>query len=164
MIGPGVGSETSFARSAFPGPVNMLSLHAPECEINQAIVGDVHDMALPSGLYGFLFACNVLEHVIAPYAALMECRRVLREDGTAYFIVPSFEGYEGGAGPFHLHCGYGPQWEELMRKAGFEPRLAASTTGDVNLDHYDHVVCRAVPLKEPHASVMRELRRNASRS
>ncbi len=106
-------------------PLWLLSAHPPEIASVRARgfradLGDVHDMPYESGSVGLIFTSNVLEHVFAPYIALMEMRRVIRSDGLAYHGIPEFEGPECGVGEFHLHCLTEPVWRELLNKAGWQ--------------------------------------------
>jgi SAM-dependent methyltransferase len=122
LIGPGGVNEVEALKRAGLGRFKVLTAHAPEAgalSAYEAVVGDMHDMPLPSGSIDLLYASNVMEHALAPYVALMECRRVLKAGGKAYFILPSFAGVEGGKGPFHLHCLTREVWEELLRKTGY---------------------------------------------
>jgi SAM-dependent methyltransferase len=126
VIGPGGVNEILALQRAGLERVHVLTAHDGEVDRLRALGvesithGDMHDMPIPTARFTFLYCSNVMEHSLAPYIALMEMRRVLVDGGMAYFIMPSFEGGEGGVGPYHLHCLTPDVWQELLRKTGFE--------------------------------------------
>lgn len=158
VIGPGGGSERDWARSALPGPLTFMSAHAPDVREGE-VLGDMHDIPLPSGGFGLVFANNVLEHALAPYVVLHEVRRVLRPGGHAHFVMPGFEGEEAGVGPFHLHCMAPHEWRELMNKTGLELVHALDQSGGVRARYYHHFLVRAVAVPGVHAGVHEALLR-----
>lgn len=190
IIGPGGVNEVEAIRRSGNGELHVLTAHEEEashlsgCTVH---VADIHDMPFRSGMFHLLYSSNVLEHVFAPYIALMECRRVLCLKGRAYFIVPSFFGPEGGRGPYHLHCLDGLVWEELLCKTGFaviesqiyshdDPdgqeaqRLGVSVLDLLNrsdksktfvertgCEYYACFLCEAVTPLYPHDGILRDL-------
>jgi SAM-dependent methyltransferase len=175
VIGPGGGTEVGFALEHFPSPIVFVTAHLPEFEVLQhrvslsspptltagVCVDDMHELKFaPTGYFGFVFANNVLEHCIAPYAALMQIRRVLQPGGVARIVVPSFEGPEGGNGPFHLHCQRSDEWVTLMAKCGFRQNGIVIQRGvDAETDHYQHYCLDPVELQPPHDAVLRAITR-----
>lgn len=133
IIGPWGHTEVIAWQQAGAGEVHVLTAYPAEAvdlfKIAPAYVGDIHEMPFESASFDVIWASNVLEHVFAPYIALMECRRVLRPFGLTLFTVPSFEGGEGGIGPFHLHCLDAPVWKELLRKTGHRVTQELRTPG-----------------------------------
>jgi SAM-dependent methyltransferase len=164
IVGAGGPFEVSSLYPSFPGELFALTSHAPEQQAlrsllgERALLGDMHEMPFPSGKFGFVYASCTLEHAISPYVALLECRRVLRPKELAYFTFPSFEGSEGGRGPYHLHCLDLLVWKELLRKTGHEVFWEKRQPGsDDKLSHYDHVLCRATTPPPPHDEVLRKI-------
>jgi SAM-dependent methyltransferase len=168
IIGPGGAAEVQQLLPVLrhPDPPSVLTAHQPEADAIQrevrdravVEVGDIHDMPYQTGAFGLVFASNVLEHCLAPYIALMECRRVLQEGGLGLFILPSFEGREGGVGPFHLHCLDRDVWGELLHKTGFGVADAEVQRGeDDSTAAYYHFHCVAVTPPPPHDRVLQEI-------
>lgn len=165
LIGPGGVDEVMAFRQKLEGEIHVLTAHVPEAAVIHERMagiyvhqGDMHDMPLETGAFGFLHAANVLEHALAPYIALVECRRVLREGGCANFVLPSFEGKEGGRGPFHLHCLTRDVWIELLHKTGLEVADTWHQTGVVDpTGHYVHYRCIAVTPPHPHDKILNEI-------
>lgn len=166
VIGPGGVDEVRALRGRLGGVLHVLTAHHPEVEaIREAAIqaviaepGDIHDTHYHTGAFGFLHAANVLEHAFAPYIALTECRRILRPGGIASFVLPSFEGREGGRGPFHLHCLTKEVWMELLHKTGFEVADAIRQDGlEDPTGHYMHYRCVATTPPHPHDQILREL-------
>ncbi len=157
FVGPGHPLEITYLSKALEGAssIHALSAHLPEVEaINAsktafATLGDMHDMPYETGWFDLVFAANVLEHAFAPYIALLECRRVLKHGGIAYFVMPTFEGKEGGRGEFHLHCLDNNVWCELLRKTGFVITDRIFYKGDTE-GGYHHFVCAASSPPHPH--------------
>ena len=121
--------------------------------------GDMHDMPFQSGVFDVVFSSNVLEHAFAPYCALMDARRVLKPGGIGYFVLPSFEGDEGGVGPFHLHCLSQPVWMQLLHKTGFvvADALVQPSLTPASMKDYTHYRCVAVTPPHPHDRILSEL-------
>lgn len=168
VIGPGGPQEMIALRDAlskYPQPVHALTAHMPEyrslladCPWIMPQQGDIHYMPYGSGTFQFLHASNVLEHSLAPYVALIECRRVLIPGGVASFVLPSFEGREGGKGPFHLHCLTKDVWLELLRKTGFTVSDTHVQPGGDDPDaHYVHYRCVATEPPHPHGIILNEI-------
>ena len=167
IIGPGGAFEVNALAPHLPQPLWVLTSHGPEVEQLRAACtspvsvegGDMHAMPFQNGAFDIVFSSNVLEHALAPYCALMECRRVLRSGGIGYFIMPSFEGDEGGVGPFHLHCLSQPVWMELLRKTGFSIADALVQPGEqpASTKSYTHYRCVATAPPPPHDRVLSEL-------
>jgi SAM-dependent methyltransferase len=56
-----------------------------DCDIHL----DITNMSeIPGGRFDVIIACDVIEHIGDDIAAFRECRRVLRDGGTAIFTVP----------------------------------------------------------------------------
>jgi len=124
VIGPGGLNEVEALQRA-GADVVAVTAHPPEAlylrdHAVRCMTADVHDLPFQSGWFDFVYAANVMEHAFAPYIALMESRRVVRLGGRVFFLFPSFEGREGGTGPFHLHCLDVTVWGELLRKTGHQ--------------------------------------------
>jgi SAM-dependent methyltransferase len=164
IVGPGGPGEIESLK--LPGWTTALTAHEPEAEaIRSALpdvnvaVGDMHEMPFRNDSYDRLFASNVLEHALAPYVALLECRRVMPYGGRAYFVMPDFAGVEGGRGPFHLHCLTREVWEELMRKTGFVVSRVDKVIGaeDPSYAYYEYR-CQACDPPDPHHRMLAALR------
>lgn len=164
VIGPGSSNEVFAIKETFnPKITVVLTAHQPELSpyVQEDIiteVGDIHDMPFGTGGVDFIFNSNVMEHCFAPYIALMECRRVLKYRGYAYFIIPSFGGTEGGKGPFHLHCLTEQVWRELLVKTGFIVADFHEERGGVNPEaSYYHFICQASQVPEPHRYILQNI-------
>lgn len=163
IIGPGGTGEIRWLRTLAPyAELHVLTAHEPELQELRdvhAFLGDVHDMPYADSTFDYILALNVLEHCFSPYIALMECRRVLTETGTACFLLPSFHGLEGGVGPFHLHCLTEEVWGQLLVKVGLDAAATRVLHGDVMPeDFYLQFLCRAVPPPPPHDQILRDIR------
>lgn len=163
IIGPGGVPEVR-ALSFMPRPLHVLTAHRPEAEVVRAAcpwthvdVGDIHDMPYNAGVVDVVYASNVLEHCFAPYIALLECRRVLREGGLASLVVPTFDGPEGGRGPFHLHCLDERVWAELLRKTGLAVANTQIEAGAEPGAGYIHYRCVAVTPPHPHDKLLAQI-------
>lgn len=171
VIGPGGPEEIGVLRPRVPNPVTALTvfpgevgrIHGVYPDV-ETLVGDMHDMPFSAGRFETVFSSNVLEHSFAPYVALTECRRVLKSGGQATFVLPSFVGVEGGAGPYHLHCLTREVWCELLRKTGFVVERApiVRTVWDEITEleaqpHYVQYYCRAVEPPWPHDELLRRV-------
>ncbi len=166
IVGPGNETEVRALRAVLPGKLGVLTAHYdevvhlqtfgfPETLISE---GDIHDMPYATGRFAFLYASNVLEHCFAPYIALLECHRVLQENGLAYFVLPPFDGAEGGHGPFHLHCLTHEVWLELLHKTGYVVvDLLREPGGTDPTLEYLHYRCAVVPPPYPHHVLLRDL-------
>ena len=162
IVGPGGPHEITALVDVLPPPLSVLTAHAPEREIiERAIVhvGDMHATPFPAKSFECVFSSNVLEHALSPYVALLECRRILRDGGIAYFIMPSFDGHQGGVGDFHLFCLDERVWRELLRKTGFELLDTERQDGlpPQEDSYYIHYRCRAVAPPAPHDRVLAEV-------
>ncbi len=166
LIGPGGPYEVLALGPHLPAELTILTSHEPEGEAFRSgnlnvhrEMGDMHDMPMQSGHYDIVFSSNVLEHALAPYCALMEARRVATVGGIGYFVLPSFEGDEGGVGPFHLHCLDRRVWTELLRKTGWALAEAFEQPGvqPHATKSYTHYRCVAAAPPDPHHRVLSEL-------
>lgn len=167
VIGPGGAAEVRALAPSLPQPVMVMTSHTPEVDALRAAMpaeagrielGDIHDMSYQSGAFDVVFAANVLEHTLAPYIALLECRRVMREGGIAYFVIPSFAGSGGGKGPYHLHCLDPNVWKELLWKCGLTVSGVAEQRGSVDPETvYTHYRCVACTPPHPHDRVLADL-------
>lgn len=163
IIGPGDVDECVAVKNKMSGRLYALTAHKPEATliaasgVAEGIVGDIHNMPFGARSFDFLYAANVLEHTFAPYIALMECRRVLKNEGKAVFVMPEFDGPDGGVGTFHLHCLDYRVWKELLRKTGHHIEQELIVKGDEAPFNYYHFHCRAGDLPYPHSEVLEKL-------
>jgi len=166
LIGPGGPDEVRWFRGVVQGPIHVITAHGPELAAIDAAqipdvlpeLGDIHDMPYLSGIFDFVHAANVLEHTLAPYIAMMECRRVLRLGGVANFVLPPFDGADGGKSPFHLHCLTREVWVELMHKVGLEVTDVEVRCGTIDPSvKYSHYRALAVAPPAPHDKILHEL-------
>lgn len=168
IIGPGGAHELNALEPFLPVRTWVLTAHEPEAHSIaskspiRTYRGDLHEMPYLFESFDFVHCSNVLEHVLAPYIALMEIRRVLKPGGVASFVMPSFDGDEGGVGPFHLHCLDEKVWRELLRKTGYsisdvvvQPGVSPASTKE-----YYHFRCVAGTPPSPHDKVLHELTSN----
>jgi len=164
IVGPGGPHEIQALDLS--GPTTALTNHEPEEKALcialpdvDVVLGDMHEMPFHNDSFDRLYASNVLEHALAPYVALLECRRVMPYGGLAYFVMPDFAGAEGGRGPFHLHCLTREVWEELMRKAGFVVSRVDTVKGaeDPSYTYYEYR-CQACDPPDPHNRMLAALR------
>lgn len=158
VIGGGHPREIEHLVAAGLAPLVLLTIHAREAAACRARgldshCGDIHDMPFASRSMAGVFHSNVMEHVFAPYLALLECRRVTEIGGFGYFAIPEFDGPEHGVGPFHLHCLTTPVWQTLLTKTGWVvERLVRAVKGDGHA--YTHYICRAGALPFPHSEAL----------
>ena len=165
IIGPGGPGEVRALSPHMPGQVFALTAHPPEVEAIRAECGDVltelgdlHELPYQSEHMGLVYASNVLEHAIAPLAAVMEIRRALRPGGVAYLVMPGFDGEHAGRDPLHLHCLDRRVWNELLRKVGLYTASLLDVPGRVDPScTYVHYRCVAGEIQEPYHTLMREL-------
>jgi len=59
------------------------------------IVGDIHNLGIPSDSVDAVICRSVLEHVEDPRKAVSELRRILRKGGKIYVSVPFIHPYHG---------------------------------------------------------------------
>lgn len=158
VIGPGTTHELQMLRpvvahlSAVAAGVAEVEALTPWADV--VAQGDIHDLPLQTSYFDFLYTSNVLEHAFAPYIALMECRRVMREGGSAYFVMPSFAGQFGGQGEYHLHCLDRAVWCELLRKTGFHVESETVTPYADGVSFYYHFRTVVVKPLGSHADLL----------
>lgn len=83
-----------------------------------------------------VFAANFFEHIPDPRIALAECRRILKDEGTPYIIVPFMIGVHQAPRDFGRLTIYG--WKNLPEKERFEYRIDS-----VGSPHDVHALIRA---------------------
>lgn len=166
IVGPGTANEVNALRN-WLRPKDFRVVTALESERDWLIssgvtfeqnilLGDLQDLQVTTGWFDFVFNANVLEHMIAPFAALLELRRVLRPGGRVYSIIPTFETPSGGYGPFHLSCLSDELWQELHRKAGLRitDRAVKAEVPFAEREHYYHYYAEAVEPPEPYNELL----------
>lgn len=168
IVGPGGANEVLAMKSILPeGEVTTLSAHEPEVAAIMAAApwahvyaGDMHCMPFADASFDYLFCSNVMEHAASPIVALLECRRVLRDGAKAHFILPSFDGSEGGVGPFHWFCMDERHWVELLRKVGLHIQdvQIERGTADANTGYYMHFRVEAGSLPQPYDRLMQRVK------
>lgn len=161
IVGPGRSREVSLLKSV-AARISALTPHEPEIEELtvagiEGHLGDIHAMPFETGVFDSLYCSNVMEHCLAPYCALMQCRRVVRDGADVYFIMPDFAGDHGGSGTFHLHCLDQRVWQELLHKTGFRLVDYQTTPYVDNVTLYHHFLCEAVEPPAVHAKVLDEI-------
>lgn len=165
FIGPGGPDELRAMAGRLPHPFTALTVHEAEAQKIRdalpdvtAVCGDMHDMPFPSWSFAAIHALQVLEHAFAPYIALMQFRRVLGSNGAAYISLPSFDGVEGGRGPYHLHCLDNRVWRELLHKTGLDVVEEKIEHGDADPEcAYTSFVCKPVHPPRPHDIILQRL-------
>ncbi len=161
VVGGGHPRELEHLVASGLAPLVLLTAHQREADACRdrgldSHHGDIHDMPFPSGSMAGVFQSNVMEHVFAPYIALMECRRVTRLGGFGYFAIPEFEGPEHGPGEFHLHCLTDPVWRQLLAKTGWQvERVPRAIKGDGHC--YSHYICTARAVPFPHSGALERI-------
>jgi SAM-dependent methyltransferase len=58
------------------------------------IVGDIHNMPIPSESFDCVFGTGTLEHVADPWQSVREIHRVLKSGGIVHIDVPFMQGYD----------------------------------------------------------------------
>ncbi|NYH55217.1 ubiquinone/menaquinone biosynthesis C-methylase UbiE [Nocardiopsis arvandica] len=104
-VGCGPGSITAdLARRVAPGTVTAVDSSAEAVDLARAaareagtdnvefLVGDVHDLDLPSDAFDVVHAHQVLQHVADPVRALSEMRRVVRPGGVVAACDSDYSG------------------------------------------------------------------------
>ncbi|MQG20437.1 MAG: class I SAM-dependent methyltransferase [SAR202 cluster bacterium] len=100
-----VGCETGYVLSRLEIPednkygldVVAASLKVAKASINEGnfSLGDAANIPYKSDSFDYVICTEVLEHLENPAAAIEECFRVLKPDGTAFFTVPNGAGVAG---------------------------------------------------------------------
>lgn len=80
--------------------------------------GDMHDIPFDNGTFDAIYCSHTLEHSIAPYVALCEFNRVLKNKGLVFIQVPE-EGNYWTSCHFHYFCPTVRQLAGLLHKTGF---------------------------------------------
>ena len=85
------------------------------------IAADAASIPVESGSQDYVIARHLVEHLLDPFAALAEWRRVLRHGGVLVVALPNHDVYDTMAIDYtHLHA-YNPiTTEKLLRACGFE--------------------------------------------
>lgn len=172
VIGPGGSGELRLLETVCPNAqITGLTLFSLEAEKLKEkgytiFVGDMHNMPLPSQSQHLIFSNNVFEHALSPYIVLMECRRVLTENGILVFTVPSFEGVEGGVGPYHISCLEDKAWQELLKKTGYDIIAMKKAIGDIdkNTEYYTYICILSTEMHTDHYTVFTDLIKNRGES
>ena len=120
--------------------------------------GDMHQLPFDDSSFDCVYASNVLEHSVAPFVALTEWRRVLKNQGWLVMVMPSKE-WLGEY--YHYSVLTHSQCKELFNKTGYDllaaPELKPKISyngGDIFYDlgrcwgHYDGYVCQKAPLSK----------------
>jgi SAM-dependent methyltransferase len=71
------------------GTVTLDAFAGPDVDV----VGDIHDMPIPTDSFDCVFCTGTLEHVRDPAQAVREIHRVLKPGGIAHIDVPFIQGY-----------------------------------------------------------------------
>lgn len=167
VLGPGTENEINALHAAVaPRIIAALTLSADEIDglrrscASDVFIGDMHDMPLGNASFDLVFSSNVMEHAIAPHMALLECRRVLREGGTFYAVVPTPDTAGGNVTPWHTYCFDVGHWMALLSKAGLRCetiRRENETLEGGAVESYFHIKAVAVPPPPPHDEVLRRI-------
>jgi len=81
------------------------------------ILADMHDIPFNDDFFDGIMMWDVLEHSLAPYIALSEARRVLKEDGKLLLYMPGEDWIECS---YHYSVMNPRQAMFLLRRLGFE--------------------------------------------
>ena len=85
------------------------------------MIADARSLPVPSGSHDAVLARHLLEHVIDPYEALEEWKRVLRPGGTLLLAVPNEERYRSMLiDSTHVHAYTPSSLRRVLEFAGFE--------------------------------------------
>lgn len=92
--GYGLSVERLKKRSSLYVALDLTLNHAKSCAEKGArsVVGDMHDLPIKDGFFDTVVADNTLEHAYDPQKLLLEIRRVLREGGKLFAVLPP-DGY-----------------------------------------------------------------------
>lgn len=125
IIGAGRGQEVVFARDRGFN-ADGITLGAMNVAIARQSFGlslaftDAHCTTLPPASYDVIIALQVLEHSPAPLILLLECARLLRAGGRAFFETPPPALHTGGRSLHHVLCPTPRQARGLLEKSGFD--------------------------------------------
>ncbi len=81
------------------------------------ILADMHDIPFSDNFFDGIIMWDVLEHSIAPYIALSEAKRVLKDDGKILIYMPSKDWIECR---YHYSVMNPRQMMFLLKRLGFE--------------------------------------------
>lgn len=68
-----------------------LKIEKKESRLNSALIGDIckYEFELPSSAYDIVLLQEVLEHTYAPFAALVNVNKILKDNGYLYLTIPN---------------------------------------------------------------------------
>lgn len=113
--------------------VSVVDLNLPDKTVYKDnitfIKSDAHDLKFDSEQFDCVYVSHCFEHLIAPYLALCEFNRVLKENGQLILIVPHATSSWINDGN-HLSVFNPEQQNALCEKAGFQRYYLNEEAGD----------------------------------
>ena len=167
VLGCGVAHDVAWARrygwdatGITLAPMNVAVAHElhPELPKGAVLMLDMHSTGLPPGILDAVIGMHTLEHSWAPLMLLMECARLLRPGGWAFFRTPQARDFTGGQELHHVLCPTGRQVHGLMEKAGFK-EVEHSIASESDLESDTLVIGRRWREGEEVSRVVREFTR-----
>ncbi len=120
-LGCGDGYELEVMRTMGIEPVG-VTFDATEAAADPAIIqADIHDLPLQDGWFRFVYSKEMMEHLVSPFAALLEMNRVMAIGGEFLHLISC--GMEKQRETYHLSCFPDWLWYDLFKKAGFQVDL-----------------------------------------
>lgn len=111
---------------------------ASDCDF-KIFLGPLETLKLSDSTYNAIIMNHVIEHAIDPIKLLMECRRILKDEGVLVMVTPNVESYghrrfrqnwQHLDPPRHQHIFSTKTLTALAKKAGFENVNIWTTTAN----------------------------------
>lgn len=121
-VGCGIGSSLNELKNRGKKVMGVTCNYAEKSIAKQeydldVILADMHDLPFGDDFFDGILMWDVLEHSVAPYIALSEIRRVLKDNGKLLLYMPGEDWVECS---YHYSVMYPKQMLFLLRRVGFE--------------------------------------------
>ncbi|HVV38436.1 MAG TPA: class I SAM-dependent methyltransferase [Acidimicrobiales bacterium] len=108
------------------------------------VTADLHDLALPRGVFRLVAMCDVIEHLVDPGAALATVRELLDPQGALLLTLPDAGSRVArvlgrrwwSVLPMHVQYFSRASLTELLRRHGFDVRLVTTHAKVFSLRYY----------------------------
>jgi SAM-dependent methyltransferase len=128
----GVGTGRDYYYLGLENEVVALDL-VPQDTVPEVVLADFADeLPFPDASFDAIVVADVLEHVFDDRAALLNCRRVLKDDGVFVLNVP----YGDDIGDHHVRVYTRSTLHRLLRSVGFDVEREVERGPIAHLDRY----------------------------